>query len=350
MSYAQKLPFSNQRISYFYYINLAELSITKNNFVLALSYYDSAFRVVSNPRDNDIYNKAVCYRKMDNDRIADSLFALLATKGFRKSKILNCFDTLKTPILQRQAIIVNNQNLDEIFEKIFNNDQKVNSYRYINMEMYAQKVIEHVKYIKDLSSSIDNLLAYDVGGRLWLPIFHFFQLKAIAERVKNDTLFKKKYTVYRCLEHFDFNEIKFYEFLKEEVVKGNYNNETFTELIKEMGYEFGMPVSQFDEFIIVRSPTVLCKDELQYINKNREIFGLETYENFYQKARYTDSLLTNGRPFSALEKDEYIKLYIDFNTQCNYNITENYRTMMEYTKPEDAQNVYERNLSNLCPK
>lgn len=350
LCYSQQIPFSTEKLKYLELINFAEISITKNDYKTAISYFDSAFNINVNTRYVDKYNKALCYRKVGNDCKADSLFMLLAKKGFRNSIIHNCYDTLKLGKVKKEPVVINGINLDDIFERIFNEDQRANSLRYTDMENYANKLIEHSKEIKDLSKEIDNLLAYDYEGKLNFPILHFFQLKGIADRVKSDSLFRNKHIIYQDLEQFDFDKIQFREFLIDEVAKGNYDHESFAQIMSIIGYWFGKPVSQFNDYIIVRHQEDICEDELEEIAKNRKMFGLESYEDFYQKAWYTDSIITKGNPFQALRFDEYVELIMDFDNQCVFDIAEDYRMMMEFNNPEDAISVYNRGKQRLCPQ
>lgn len=348
--YSQQIPFTAERLKYLELINFAEISITRNDYNAALNYYDTALNVLTNPRNVDKYNMALCYRKVGNDNKADSLFVLLAKKGFKGTQIHNCYDTLKLGKVKKEPVVINGKNLDEIFERILIEDQRANSMRFTDMDNYANKLIEHSIKIKDLSKEINNRLGYDYEGKLFLPILHFFQLKGISDRVKSDSLFRKKHTIYQGLEQFDFDKIQFEEFLIDEVAKGNYDHKTFAEIMAAIGYWFGKPVSQYNDYIIVRPPDEICEDELEEIAKNREFFGLESYEDFYQKAWFTDSIITKGKTFQALGFDEHVELIMDFDTQCSFDIAKDYRDMMEFSKPEDAKKVYERGLKRLCPQ
>ncbi|MFP4556643.1 MAG: hypothetical protein ACLFNU_07215 [Bacteroidales bacterium] len=343
----QEINFTNERLVYLKLINQAELSITDNNFETAINYYDSAFNLSEKARMKDIYNKAVCLRKIGKIGVADSLFNSLISKGYGS---LNCIDTVNNSIPTVQQTVINGHNLNEIFERIFNDDQRVNSSRFADMEKYAHKVIEHIKYIKELSGECENLLYHDKGGKLFFPILHFFQLKGIAEKIKSDSTFRKQWIIYQCIENIDFNEIQFEDFLIKEVAKGNFDNESFASIMSVNGIWLGKPVSQYDDYIIVRYPNIICNEELQHINKNRKMFGLENYEDLFKKVWYADSLLTKGNPFKAFSQEEYMELIIDFENLCNFRIAKDYRMMMEFTKPEDAKKMYDRGLERLCPK
>ncbi|MFO7940134.1 MAG: hypothetical protein R6U66_10330 [Bacteroidales bacterium] len=343
----QEINFTNERLEYLKLINQAELSITENNFETAINYYDSAFAICEKARMKDIYNKAICLIKIGKVGMADSLFNSLHSEGYGS---LNCIDTVNCTVPTVQQKVINGFDLNEIFDKIFNDDQRVNSYRYTDMEKYAHKVIEHVKYIKELSEDFENLLYHDKGGKLFFPILHFFQLKGIAERVKSDSSFRKQWIIYQCLVNIDFNAIHFEEFLMEEVAKGNYDNESFASLMSVKGIWLGKPVSQYNDYIIVRYPNIICDEELQHINKNRRMFGLENYEDWFKKAWYADSLLTKGNSFNSFNEKEYMELITDFENQCNFRIAKDYRMMMGFTKPEDAKKTYENGFKKLCPK
>lgn len=349
-TYSQEIQFPTQRLKYFQYTNKAELAICKNEYSKAISLYDSAIYMVKKPNYRDLYNLALCHKNIGNSKQSDTLFAFLLAKGYGKSFISCCYDTIKNIIPKKEPILINGKNLDDLLIEIFKDDQRANSIRYQSMEAYAQIVIENAKKIMSLIQQVEVPMILDVKGELYFPILHFFQLKGFSDRVKKDSTFKKQWIVYRCLEKFNFDEIHLLEFLSDLVSTGNYDRYTFANLFLNNGYYFGTPVSQYNEYIVVKSPDIICSKVISKINNSRKVFGLESYEDYFKKARFADSLITNGKPFISIPFEKYNEIMDEKEITCNFQMAKDYRLMMEFTKPEDAKGVYESAINNLCIK
>jgi len=345
--FAQEINLPQERLNYLKLVNRAELSIVAQNIDEALHYYDLAFSQCNKHRAKDMYNKAICLKKKGDNINSDSLFIFLARNGF---DVQRCFDDSNMEENQRQTMQEVTNPFEALYLKIFSQDQKHNKFRYTNMKEYANKVIENAKEIIQHAANSEDFMYYDMGGKLYLPILHYLQLKGIADRVRGDTAFRNQHKVYGCLTNIDFSRIMFEEFLYQQVEKGNLDNETLAEMVSNNNNWIGKPVSQYNEHIVVRHPKSICNNHLEQINKNREHLGLETYSEWFLKAHYTDSLLTHGNPFKPINEEEYIVLMMEFENQCNFNISGDYRIMLNFTSEEDAKRAYETSIKQLCIK
>lgn len=347
-AFSQEINFPKERLEYFRLVNRAELAICSGSYVSAISLYDSAMHCVKNPDYRDLYNLALCQKNGGNGKVADSLFVLLLSKGYGAAYIGQCVDTLTHPISKVEQIQVRGKNLDEVMNGIFEEDQRANRARATNMEACAQVVVANAKTIMALSREVDNLFQLDVGGKLYFPILHFFQFKAYSERVKSDSVFRNHWYVYQFLAKCDFDTIGFTDFMKEQVAKGNYDRHRFADLLAYDGIDCGVPVRQFNSYIVVASPELVCKEELQSINRARRSCGLESYEDFFIKVRFADSLLTNGKPFSSIPLEQYSEMIVDYHSQCNFKLADYYRKMYGFRELADAKKAYEEALESLC--
>ena len=347
---AQEIHFTHEAEGYYSLINSAELLITKQEYHEAISYYEKAFTLLKRPKGKDLYNKAVCYKKIGEENSANSIFSFLHKHNYELLSGASCFDTTIIQSDKPKQEMINGYNLDVIFQSILDEDQKVNPYKYTNFEKHARMIVENAMYIKKLATEIEDMFSYYQSGKLFFPILHYYELFSVAERIKSDSLFKKRMVGYRVLENIDFNFESFDSLIKFEVSKGNYDRDSYATLLNYRNIYFGQPIIQYDKYIIVRSPNVLCEEELNHINNNRRMLGLETYEEFFEKSRFIDSLITKGKPFTVLDFTEYEELLTEFLTDCNFDLARNYRKIFGFSTPEDAKRVYERNLEKLCPK
>lgn len=349
-AFSQEINFPKERLEYFRLVNRAELAICRGSYGNAISFYDSAMHCVKNPDYRDLYNLALCQKNSGNSKVADSLFVLLLSKGYGTAYIGQCVDTITHPISKVKQIQVRGKNLDEVVNGIFEEDQRANRARATNMEAYAQVVVANAKTIMALSHEVDNLFQLDVGGKLYFPILHFFQFKAYSERVKSDSVFRNHWYAFQFLAKCDFDTIGFTDFMKEQVANGNFDRYRFADLLAYGGIDCGVPVRQFNSYIVVASPELVCKEELQSINRARRSCGLESYEDFFIKVRFADSLLTNGKPFSSIPLDKYPEMIDDYHSQCNFKLADYYRKMYGFRELDDAKKAYEKALESLCAK
>lgn len=328
-SFSQQIKFSAESLKYFQYVNMAELAICNSNYKRAIVCYDSAMILEKNPGYSDLYNLALCYKREGNIKKADSLFTFLLAKGWGKENVCSCYDTLKNPIPKKDLIQVDGRYLDEILQNILKDDQKANGIQYQKMEFYVQTVIENAKKIMALEQEDHELMLHDTKGLLFIPLTHFFQLWGINDRIKKDSTFTKRFIALKPIGDFNFEEAHLLEFLKEQVSKGYFNRNVFASFLSSRGYNFGLAVFQKNDKITINSPENLGQDKLIGIDSTRKSMGLESYKDYFKKARYQDSILTAGKPFTSIKYKKYVEMIEEMSNSCSFQIIKQYRIMMQ---------------------
>ena len=342
VSTAQQINFSKKFLKSTSYANKAELAICKNDLKKAVLYYDSAFMTAKKPFSRDIFNNALCEKKLGNKAVADSLFRILYFENFEQKNLGACFDTTRY-YKQKQKVRARYAQIDKIEADILRTDQFADGRRFDNMQMFLDTVITNAKRIMKLAKYAKhnslNLFSID-NSKLFFPIVHFFQLWQIS-----NSKMPEHWKVFACLKNVDFNKYGFDKFLIEQTKEGNLNPHTLAQLYSMLGVDIELRVvSQYNnKYLAVLYPYLFNKDLLNDVNNNRKKFGLESYNDYFTKARYTDSLLCKGRPFKVVNIHDtaFSKL------SHNFLLANGYRFSFGFHSDKSAFNAYQNQIEAI---
>jgi len=347
---AQESFFSKSFIDQVYYSNLAELSICNNDVQKAARYYDTLFIISSKQSDRNIFNRALCEKLCGNYAVSDSLFTKLFISNYKIKTLSACFDTAQ--VSKFRTINTNNQErLQRVIEEINKRDQRAASAKYVDMERFLKTVVENSKKIMELNKNEElrsnSSFSLESSG-LYFPILHFYQLWNQSALVNK---YPDKFPIMNCLKGFDFEQIGFNKFLMEQTEKQNFDKYVYAYLNSLIGYEMGsIIIMQYNNYSAVARPKLLKPELLKEINNNRRLFGLESYEDYYVKVKYSDSILTSGKPFKAVQPDTNFDLIDTKDNSCNFIIADNYRFIMTFNSDKGAFSAYNKYLDKILLK
>ena len=342
VSKSQQINFSKKFLKSSAYANKAELAICKNDLKKAVLYYDSVFMTTKKPFSRDMFNYALCEKKLGNNAVADSLFRILYFENFKKKNLGACFDTARY-YKQKQKVRARYGQIEKIEADILRTDQFADGARFDNMQMFLDTVVTNAKRIMKLVkyAELDSLELFSLdNSKLFFPIVHFFQLWQISNSKMPD-----RWKVFACLKNADFNKYGFDKFLIEQTKEGNFDPHTLAQLYSMLGVNMELRVvSQYNnKYLAVLYPYLFNKELLNNVNNNRKKFGLESYNDYFTKARYTDSLLNKGKPFQIVNIHDtaFSKLPHDFL------LANGYRFSFGFHSDKSAFNAYQNQMKAI---
>lgn len=310
----------------------AESAICKNSLDKAESYYDTLFNITPNPSGRDVWNRALLAKQTGNEELQDSMVHILFYKGYSLDKIGKCFDTLKLQHLITPEYIKITSNHNVFTEKIMKDDQRVNMNKRINPEEWLDTWILNIVKIMDYVHKVDslNIPFFTLeSSKLHISILHYFQMWGNSKVMSNER-FAQFHSYMKGLSEIDFEENGLVEFLIKQVEKGQYSKNMLAHNLSFSKYSFPYSVvNQYDSLIFVKEPYMLRNTgELDSINYWRNYLGVSTYEQYYSKSRFIDSLQNNGNVFKPIPKDSIYEYFDRINSYCSYLFVNNYRMTM----------------------
>ena len=341
ISTAQQINFSKKFLKSASYANKAELAICKNDLKKAVLYYDSVFMNTKKPFSRDMFNYALCEKKLGNKAIADSLFRILYFENFEQENLRACFDTARY-YKQKQRARARYAQIDKMEADILRTDQVADGARFDDMQMFLDTVIINAKRIIKLTqyAERDSLKLFSLDNSiLFAPIVHFFQLWQIS-----NTQIPEHWPLYACIKDVDFKKYGFDKFLLNQAKKGNFDLHTLAQFYSILGERLGTHViKQYNnKYIAVFYPSMYNKSLLNDINNSRKNLGLESYNDYFIKARYEDSLLNNGHPFQVMNENH------SSNSTCNFILANmHYRMNLNYQTDEKGFKAYQEIMKKL---
>ncbi len=289
------------------YADSAELNFISGNFAKAETFYDSLFQLMPVPSGNDVWNRGITAVQNGDKMLQDSMVRMLFRKGYALENLAKCFDTktlepLITPEYQQK-----HQWISEWRERLTMEDKRVNLNKKENpgewVEVWLKNVAEIIEVTRK-ENKADNFYSLEISAP-WISLIHFFQMWNIPIQLsKNSNNILVQNPHWKAALDVDYESYGVIPFLVEQVEAGNFHRGQLGVFLNLVKYRFSLPIiHQVEDLMFVAEPEFIRKGALDTINENRRILGLGTFDEHFRKARYTDSVLTNGKPFSPIPKD-----------------------------------------------
>lgn len=339
-------------LEYTSYANKAELCICENQIDQAKLYYDTLFKIDVPTHVREKYNYAIC-----NLKLKDSVSALKRFEDLYQ----NQYEGMYPHILKYKSKYANRKlsELDESLysesERIFVIDQKANGNKYNDYENYFNTVKANVQRIKEVVTKLNGIGGSNFSinsSKLYLPILYYFQMKTLVNKVAEDSTFAIKRPVFACLKNKELKDIAFEKLIRKQVFLGHFDRYTFASIFRNKEQDAGNTiVHQFNNYRVVHSPEQLKDSVVSIFNKNREIFFLESFNDYYKKVKYYDLTYNNGVlfPLFSIKKEvseiRYQKRSL-FNNSENFRLVGSYSFTFQFNNDEDAKRCHNRHINS----
>lgn len=337
---AQESIYSQKILKAAKYADKAELEICNANPNLADRYYDSLFHIMPIPSGHDVWNRAILAREMGKKNLHDSLVCMLFFKGYSIDRLAKCFDTSIVRNLITPEYLAKRKVIERYYENLIENDQRANMNKVEHPREWADTWINNIQKIMELAQQVENdpHSYFTIESSVPQVCFlHFFQMWSF-KLIKGNEGFKMNNPQILVTKDIDFKAIGFVPFLAEQVEKGNFDRASLAYDLNLTEYPFlYQAVSQFDNEVLVMKPNLLRHGFLDTLNTNRKFLGVSSYQEYFKKARFIDSLLTDGNPFKPIPKDSLIIFYNRKESKCVFNFGDGYRLTLFFKNPEKGE-------------
>jgi len=340
-------------LKYTGYANKAELCICDNEFERANQYYDTLFKIDIPIHAREKYNSAIC-----NLKLKDTLTALKRFEDLYQNKCEAMYPHIlkyKSQYADRKLTEVD-ESLYKESERIFKLDQKANGNRYNDYENYFNRVKANVQRIKDIIAKLNSLEQSNFSinrSKLYLPILHYFQMKSLVNKVAKDSTFVIKLPFSACLKNKVLEDRDFEQFLRKQVFLGHFDRYSYASLFRTKEKDAGNKiVQQINNYKLVFSPDQLKDSIVTVYNKNRKLFFLENFNDYYKKVELHDQNYNDGKLFPLLNikrenLEERNKKEAAYNNAGNFKLVNGYRFSMGFKNDEDAKNCYDEYMKGF---
>jgi hypothetical protein len=327
------------------YADSAEIKHIEGNFASAELFYDSLFQLMPIPSGNDVWNRGITAIRNGNKTLQDSMVRMLFRKGYAVKDIAKCFDTktlepLITPDYQQK-----HQSIDEWRERLTKEDQRVNRNKKENPEEWVEVWLKNVVEIMEVTRKqhkVDSFYSLEISAP-WISLIHFFQLWGNSISATGKQNFLEQNPHFKVTMDVDYESYGVIPFLVEQVESGNYHRGQLGVFLNLVKYRFSLPIiHQVDDLMFIAEPEFIRKGALDTINENRRILGLGTFDEHFRKARYTDSVLTAGKPFSPIPKDSLEIANSRVASSCALKLSSGRAPNMFMKNPAQAPSVIEK--------
>jgi len=327
------------------YANKAELCICDNQLEQAKLYYDTLFKIDIPIHAREKYNYAIC-----NLKLKDTLSAIKKFEDLYQNKYEGMYPYIlvyKSEYADRKLT-----EMDEFLykesERIFKIDQRANGNRFNDYENYFNTVKANVQRIKDVIAKlkgIENSNFSINGSKLYIPILHYFQMKAFVNKVAEDSTFATKRPVFTCLKDKVLEDLEFEQLLRKQVFLGYFDRYTYASLFRTKEKDAGnIIVQQFNNYRAIFSPELLKDSIISSYNKNRKSFFLEDFSDYYKKVKTHDLAFNEGILFPIFSNSKEViekrnqqrSLY---NRAGNFSLVSSYKLTYGFRKDIDAKGM-----------
>ena len=337
---AQEIIYSQKFIKAAKYADKAEFEICKTNLKIADKYYDSLFQIMPIPSGHDIWNRAILAHEMGNKNLHNSLVRMLFFKGYSLERLAKCFDTSIVRSLITPEYLAKRKVIDRYYKNLLENDQQANMNKIEHPREWADTWISNIQMIMELAKKAENDPTSYFTIESSIPqvcILHFFQMWAF-NLIKGNESFVMNNPQISIAKDIDFEAIGVVPFLAKQIEKGNFDRASLAYDLNLTEYPFlYQAVSQFDNEVLVMKPNLLRHGLLDTINSNRKFLSVSSYQEYFIKARFIDSLLTDGKPFNPIPKDSLFIFYNRKESKCVYNFGDGYRMTLFFKNPEKGE-------------
>jgi len=344
--------------NYYHHINIAEYYVIQNKLDSALIQYNIAFNFVNKSNAIDIYNAGKCALLLENKKTFD-YFLLLADKGVKIENLpISSLEKLNNKKYKRfskeylkkreNALVLKDSILRNIISKMHEEDQKAAVAKNEDMnkrdEFYLcvyENMLKLMKISKEKEFPNENLIGIDDVKRYnasWILIDHYIQRIEVENLFQDtDTIYTvnhRKLTLKQILgdDSFQFNSIDVFNFLSEEVKKGNIYPRTCKSFYSDTD------LARYGDYLYViindRIWEIIYNETQQSrIDSLRNALLIEPFDCYKKKIQFLENKFSNDKYIYVLNGKEF-----DFEKEFK-DIFDFYQYEIEYTELDSLQAV-----------
>lgn len=330
---AQGTIYSEDFINASKFADKAEFELAKGNLKLADNYYDTLFSLMPNPSGRDVWNRALLAKDLGNKSLEDSLTRTLLRKGYPVAELEKCFDPRAFEHLITPEYLAKRKAIEEVFERILEEDQRLNSNKQNKPQEFVDGVIRHAKEIMEFTRNNQTENSYySLETANEITSLH---LMAMIGQAKLKRLTTPHIVLARNI---NLDSLGYFSFLAYQVETGNFHRESLASLANDAKIESIHTdiVHQFDNELFVWDPLKLRKGVLDTISNNRRCYGLCSYSDYFEKVKNFAKNNFKDDIFTSVTHDRLMEIY---SISCNYNVVGFYRRMYTFTKPEYSNRI-----------
>jgi hypothetical protein len=324
---------------YYLVINKAEILVVDSLYEQALTEYDKAFLMVSNPFAKDYHNAALCAIFSKNYDKAYKYLDKLLYKGLSMDYFSKYFFTTLNLNLNWQNFqhkynrihdsIINNfdMNLYNELENIFIKDQHaaIRAKDKLYVDTFAIVVFRHfeqyVEIIRNYGFPDENtygVINIPNFNPMYYPLLHYLQIQGKVLAPNREKMIETERAPSHYIESIgiDYSKYNIQDMLKTAAIEGKFPVHYFADMMETPSYKpvkYGCRI-----YVEVDSNRVTVNysiDDIQHIDSIRNEIGLESLKDYQKKFYFFESLAEN---------DFRNKFVMDFQgSKMTYNFIDN---------------------------
>ncbi|MEI7596236.1 MAG: hypothetical protein WCK02_10850 [Bacteroidota bacterium] len=280
--------YSQNYLRYYKNTNKAEVKIVEAQYDSALFYYDKAFASVDIKYIKDLYNAAICASYTGKTSIGIQYITTILSKGISYKLIKNrAFSPLKTD--KSWSIMMKNRKmLVEKGRRNWNYKLKAELDSIYKLDQKFRKKAGSYKVYRDTINALDNVNMRIMNGiisEFGYPDENIIGIKRLIDMYMPDYYIIIRH--YYQKKGYDLSDV-----LLKEVEKGHLHPRVFAEL-EDKKNNWLFKDDKYGTVVFMKTNGVIkevnrSNEQLLKYNINRELIGLESYEDYKRKVEFSE--------------------------------------------------------------